>query len=396
MAKKQAIKRQHKQKLRKQERAIERKLATYSYPVKCGLLTSHQPQHDELSSLEPSALLPPIASIAFDTTSSFIATSHHDYSLNIFKVPFAKHGPPSKQIAHEIIIPSDKHPVRLPMAPTFSLRHHLIAYHNSIYNIDISQKSKMSNSSVPLLKLPGLASNAQFFYKDKFVLFSDNGRLCCNHIHLAEAPSVSLRSNFKLSHKPALSWSFAGSITAVTSINSSLSEVVAVASNDRNIRILDAESGSVSWCRKDQRGQKSVHSIAFPNPVASNLLPPETFNLLAGASTSDGGMISLYDLRTAELISSLRGHLNRKERCGISFSPCMRYISSGSEAAGGAALYDLRKPDVMLTKIGARNAKGQPLLDGTITSVAFNPLYPQVATGSLGGRLRFFTEQPLY
>mmetsp|Transcript_8540 Transcript_8540/g.12631 ORF Transcript_8540/g.12631 Transcript_8540/m.12631 type:complete len:474 (-) Transcript_8540:440-1861(-) len=387
MAKKQAMKRLNGQKLRKQEQALERKLT--AYPVKCGLLTSHQPQHDESSSLEPSALLPPVASIAFDTTSSLIATSHHDCSLNIFKLPFVKYGPPSNQITNEIAVPSDERPARLPTAPTFSFHNHLIAYHNCIYNIGSDlQNMNINNSSAPLLKLPGLATNAQFFYKDKFILFSNNGRLSCNHIHLGKQPT------FKISQKPTLGWSFSGTITSIASINNFFSDIIAVASNDRCIRVLDAESGSIAWCRADQRSQKAFHSIAFPNPVSSSHLSPETFNLLAGASILDGGTISLYDLRAAKEICSFRGHLNRKERCGISFSPCMRYIASGSEAVGGAVLYDLRRPDVVLTKIGTKTAKGRPLLDGTTTSVAFNPRYPQVVTGSLGGRLRFFTEQP--
>ena len=66
-----------------------------------------------------------------------------------------------------------------------------------------------------------------------------------------------------------------------------------------------------------------------------------------------------------------------------SFSPCMRYIASGSEDRA-AFLYDIRR--------GTALAKLQGHHTDVVSCVAWNPLYPQLATASYDGHIHFFTE----
>ena len=60
----------------------------------------------------------------------------------------------------------------------------------------------------------------------------------------------------------------------------------------------------------------------------------------------------------------------------------MRFIATGSEDRA-AFLYDIRR--------GTALAKLQHHTD-VVSCVAWNPLYPQLATASYDGRIHFFTE----
>eukprot|EP00957_Ditylum_brightwellii_P192626 14665791-Ditylum_brightwellii.AAC.1 len=134
----------------------------------------------------------------------------------------------------------------------------------------------------------------------------------------------------------------------------------------------------------------------------STSLPPESYNILSAASTDGGGLLSLWDIRCKTLAGAFRGHTNRTEKCcRTSFSPCMRYVTVGSEGnCGSAVLYDLRgaggggggdRKGPIVARLG-RSMSGCVFKDGTVTDVQFNPLYPQIATASLDGRIRFYTE----
>ena len=130
--------------------------------------------------------------------------------------------------------------------------------------------------------------------------------------------------------------------------------------------------------------------VALPN-VSSNVgLPMEAYNLVAAASVDNGGLISLWDIRAACPAATFRGHTNRREGCQLCFSPCMRYLSVGSEDAGGAAIFDLRGGGGEKPK--ARVLEGRNVRDGVVTDVQFNPLFPQIAVGSLGGGVKFYCE----
>jgi WD40 repeat protein len=109
---------------------------------------------------------------------------------------------------------------------------------------------------------------------------------------------------------------------------------------------------------------------------------------VACASVDSGGLVSVWDIRAASPAASFTGHGNRRDRCGVAFSPCMRFLVVGSEEVQGAAIYDLTggggRPPV------ARCGENRTVKDGAVGSVAFNPLFPQLCTGSLGGLVKFY------
>ena len=69
---------------------------------------------------------------------------------------------------------------------------------------------------------------------------------------------------------------------------------------------------------------------------------------------------------------------------GASISPCLRYVSCGSEDKQ-AYVYDTGGGG-MVAKLGGHA--------DTVTDVAFSPLHPQMATVSLDGRVRFYADRP--
>jgi len=102
------------------------------------------------------------------------------------------------------------------------------------------------------------------------------------------------------------------------------------------------------------------------------------------------------------------GHTNKRDvHVHAAFSPCMRYLASGSEDCR-ASLYDLRTGTHHPQGFGGgstRRATSGAGSDAAGTSesmrsrshrdaavaVAFNPLHPQVASGAYDGTIKFFT-----
>ncbi len=100
-----------------------------------------------------------------------------------------------------------------------------------------------------------------------------------------------------------------------------------------------------------------------------------------------GGAIKLWDLRQRVHVRTLcGGHTNRSQEIGIAFSPCLRYIASGSEDRA-AHMYDIGtgKPVARLT--GHKDV---------VVDVSWHPLHPQLATTSFDGAVRFYSEVDNY
>lgn len=69
-------------------------------------------------------------------------------------------------------------------------------------------------------------------------------------------------------------------------------------------------------------------------------------------------------------------------RAGIAFSPCMRFLASGSEDQC-AYVFDLASGQL---------AAKTPRMGDAVASVAFNPLHPQLAVGCMDGRVHYFSD----
>jgi WD40 repeat protein len=71
-------------------------------------------------------------------------------------------------------------------------------------------------------------------------------------------------------------------------------------------------------------------------------------------------------------------------RCAI--SPCLRFLSAGSEDRS-VRIFDIVKGS---SRELARITAGHR--DSVVGAVAFNPLFPQLATGAYDGNIRFYAD----
>jgi WD40 repeat protein len=125
---------------------------------------------------------------------------------------------------------------------------------------------------------------------------------------------------------------------------------------------------------------RAIHCIALPQPSIHASVAPDNLNLFATAAIDN--VINLWDVRGPNAIGRFSGHVNRREDVQCAFSPCMRYLATGSEDRS-ARIVDLRS----LREVGR---VGQGVFRDVVAGVAFHPLSPQLAACSFDGKVRFF------
>ena len=101
------------------------------------------------------------------------------------------------------------------------------------------------------------------------------------------------------------------------------------------------------------------------------------------ATASQDNTIKMWDVRSCRCVRTFTGHKNGSIAANVAFSPCMRYLATGSEDRT-AYLFDLRMGTV-LHRI--RGIHGDAVMD-----VAWNPLHPQLATACLDGKVHFYSD----
>lgn len=166
-------------------------------------------------------------------------------------------------------------------------------------------------------------------------------------------------------------------------INSCASPLVLVAGSNKCVEVVDLGAGRTAAVLEDCHG-RAVHTLAqvAPSPYASH--PREAHELFATSAADN--TVKLWDLRSCRAVRAFAGHKNCQIPTGVAFSPCLRFLASGSEDKV-AYLYDLRQ-GTLLHRI--RGTHGDMVSD-----VAFNPLHPQLATACLDGRVHFYASDVL-
>lgn len=372
------------------------RMATTKYPIDAYIIDSHQEQHDDT---ENPCLLPPLAAISFDSFGKFLAASTVDKGLHILKLPMSKYGAGSKQVMQSHpSVEGRRAPPLSSCRPSWSISpgtRKMIAYDNRVYSLSATMKSMQVTCD-----LGENTTNACFCFKDRILIHTDN-----NKLFLKQSPYSSLdtthssKSNEKKddTFHHMLLFEKAQRITSVASVNAMETHVIAVSCSDKSLSVVDIETGSNLWSQNYAAGARQANYITFPQ-VSDNIpLSSDNFNLLLATSSDEGGLANLWDLRCGELIKTFQGHTNRRDQCLGSFSPCMRYIGVGGEGnCASATLYDIRgkgkSPAIPQSNFG-KNKEGMPFRDDSILDIQFHPLYPQLVTSSLSGRLRWYREE---
>lgn len=196
-------------------------------------------------------------------------------------------------------------------------------------------------------------------------------------------------------------------ITTFNCMNSILSPILLTATSDKRLCILDANVGrmvlslqsSNPYMASDiaasvgfhsQSGEfphdRAVHHIALPVPsvhTTTAFSPQETYNMFATAAMDN--LVALYDIRTPHAcIARYVNHINRREPIKCCFSPCLRYLATGSEDRS-IRIVDIRGSFREVAKISSVHTD-------VTCDVAFSPLFPQLASASYDGTVKFFME----
>ncbi len=282
----------------------------------------------------------------------------------------------------------------------------------SVYSLEDRRRSSpvvridpSSPPTKPTTPSPPPCPAASFFYLDSFVLLASANRLSLHtyqidipnkdallrHLHAAIAPGRS--------HK-VHAWvhDHAQHITAFDCHNSILSPFLLTACSDRSLALLDAAHGAFVRV-VDEAHARPVHSVCIPKSshyVAS--LPHAQLDVVATASTD--GTVGLWDLRAGlARVASFCDHVNRREKVGVAFAPCLRYLAVGSEDHT-TYLYDLRKGQALYYTTepaeegeeeegGIRGPMPPAPHTDVVSCVGFSPRKPELATGGYDGRVCF-------
>ncbi|XP_031435429.1 WD repeat-containing protein 27 isoform X2 [Clupea harengus] len=221
--------------------------------------------------------------------------------------------------------------------------------------------------------------SAQFYYLDKFLLLASG-----SSVHLFLSHLDTSRDDLKRYEQKSFSrlvrrfsTKSGTDITAMSAINDFFSYIVLSCGADRSIQVFDLNVGSVAM-EIPESHSRAAHHITQNKGSMYSAQAQDSYNLFLTSAITDG--IKLWDLRTSRCVRKYEGHVNRCHQCTAAFSPCGRFVATGSED-NCAYVYDIRSSSYL--------HKLQRHTD-TVLNVAFNPAAPELLTGTLDGRLGLF------
>eukprot|EP00741_Cyanophora_paradoxa_P003060 tig00000663_g2971.t1 len=247
--------------------------------------------------------------------------------------------------------------------------------------------SPASSSSGPAGAFKSAVRAAQFYYLDRFVLLASGPRVHLYAWRVDAEPADDIRrlrgaGRYRL--VKAVQLEAAQSVTALAAPNSFLSGLLFAAGSDRTLAVLDMAHGGACARLIPDAHARPVHALALRESSPFVSLPPASFDLLL--SSAPDSAVRLWDLRQNRCAMRFTGHQCRSSAApvGCAFSPCGRYVATGSEDRVGY-VYEMRTGGVA----GRLQGHGD-----VVSDVAFSPLHPQLATASFDGRIRFFSDAP--
>lgn len=371
------------------------------YPVACGLLQHFQPQHAlPRHALHAGAIL----HVEFASDAKWLATSGSDRVAQVCKLPFSRfRGDGHVFVGHDGAVQtihfSQSNQMVVTTAADKTARVWLAD--SDVASLTLHGDRKPSAKTFALTS--GATTNAstgrrelvdvQFFYMDKFVLSGCGSSVRLHQFELdvlfaraqtkqAARNDVAVPENRSRKRKVA-EWPLADlqSVTALTCVNGSfLSSTILAAGSDRSLRILDAAAGGQTLRVIQNAHTRAVHSLALPRASCFTSHPPNFYDLLLSSAAASG--THLWDIRADNCVMRFGEHVNRVHTLAVAFSPCMRFVATGSEDRC-AYVYDIRTGRCLKRLSGHTDV---------VTGVAFNPLYPQLATAAYDGTVRFYCD----
>ncbi|XP_042189056.1 WD repeat-containing protein 27 [Callorhinchus milii] len=223
------------------------------------------------------------------------------------------------------------------------------------------------------------ARSAQFYYMDKFLLFASGSEFQLHRYHLDtsrdDIKSYKKKSRSKLVGK--FKMTATQEITCLSAVNDFYSYIVLTAGTNRALEVFDLNVGQSVVTVPDAHA-RPVHQICQNKGSAFSTQPSEAYNLFLTTAVTDG--IKLWDLRTLRSVRRYEGYHNRCQPCGIAFSPCGRFLATGSEDKC-AYLFELGSNNFIHKLSGHTD---------TVINLAFSYSAPKLTTATLDGKLQLY------
>lgn len=223
---------------------------------------------------------------------------------------------------------------------------------------------------------------ARFLYLDQFVVMSSGNKLNIYKYRLQDTKEDDLE-RLRNNNKYKLTGSYgspAQALLTFSCINAFQSNLAICSASNRSLEVVDLSTLTCAGTLPEAHS-RPISCVVQPSGTCFVAHPKEAYELIA--TSAPDNTVKLWDLRCLRSIGSFTGHKNCQVRVGLDFSPCMRYLATGSEDKA-AYMYDLRQR-VLLHKI--RGGHGD-----TVSEVAFNPVHPQLAVACLNGQVHFYSE----
>ncbi|XP_042523684.1 WD repeat-containing protein 27 [Dipodomys spectabilis] len=229
---------------------------------------------------------------------------------------------------------------------------------------------------------PKPVQSAQFYYMDTFMLLASGPELRLLKVHLDPHRDEMKRYKPKSWCQAVHCCSMAGSadVTSLSAVNDFYSYLVLTAGRDRTLEVFDLNMGCSAAVITEVHS-RPVHQICQNKGSSFTTQQTQAYNLFL--TTAIGDPIRLWDLRTLRCERCFEGCPDGGFPCGMAFSPCGRFVACGAEDRH-AYLYEMG-----ISTFSHR----LPGHSGTVTTVAFNPAAPQLATATLDGKLQLFLAQ---
>lgn len=330
----------------------------------------------------------PINRIKFSDDGQYLATALSNKSAHVFKLPLGSKGFSCTGHNNNVNDISWSHDGNWLLTSSDDKSAFLWSRGQSEPNMciksvlhNIYTDKEGQNKDKDNVPFPKEVNFARFYYMDKFILLTSGNTLYMYKYYLEQTKDDIKRylSNSKYKQVTSLAID-SQQITAASAVNGFYSYIVMCAGTNKSISIFD-----MNVCRKvrimPDVHTRPVHVICQNEGSTFVSHPASAYDLFVTAAAGD--CIKLWDLRADRCVRRYEGHQNRAYTCGLDLSPCGRYLATGSEDKT-AYIFDLRS-GTYCSKLGGHN--------DTVSDVAFHPLYPQLVTATLDGKLRLYKDK---
>lgn len=352
------------------------------YPVNCDPPTNMKVKLDVAE--RPTA----INKIKFSDDGQFLACGLANKSGHVFKMPLNGKGLSLVGHNHSVTGVSWSHDsnwvITASEDKTASVWGHgmadpLMTFGTVLNNFSADKDSKKSDKTNG--PFPKEVKFAQFYYMDKFVILT-SGNTLYMYKYLLDPTKQDIKRYLNGS-KYKLVTSFnvgAQQISALSAVNGFYSYLVFCSGTNKTLQVYDMNVSKSVRTMTDIH-TKTVHVICQNEGSAYVSHPQNSYDLFVTGAAGD--CIKLWDLRSNRCVHRFEGHMNRVHSCGLDISPCGRFIATGSEDRS-AYIFDVRT--------GTYCKKLTSHTD-VVSDVVFHPLYPQLVTATLDGKLKLYTDR---